>query len=152
MSHEATIDAWMMTEPGKPMEKRSFPAEAPAEGEALVKVAGCGVCHTDISFLHMGVKTRAELPLVLGHEISGKVTAAGSGVDPGLDGGIVPPEPSQLTVIVAAEQGIADSNEIHARIIHFAIFPPVSKGYTYYYEAYAPICQEKNQKKWQGAD
>jgi 6-hydroxycyclohex-1-ene-1-carbonyl-CoA dehydrogenase len=86
MSHEAMIDAWMMVESGKPMENKSFPAEPPPEGEALVHVAGCGVCHTDISFLHMGVKTRAPLPLVLGHEISGKVTAAGEGVDPGLVG------------------------------------------------------------------
>ncbi|GIV27140.1 MAG: alcohol dehydrogenase [Bacteroidia bacterium] len=42
-------------------------------GEVLVKVAGCGVCHTDISFWHDGVKTRKELPLTLGHEISGTV-------------------------------------------------------------------------------
>jgi 6-hydroxycyclohex-1-ene-1-carbonyl-CoA dehydrogenase len=40
------------------------------------------VCHTDLSFLHHGVKTRAELPLVLGHEISGRVRAIGEGIDP----------------------------------------------------------------------
>lgn len=45
----------------------------PAEHEALVKVAGCGVCHTDLSFWHDGVKTKKELPLTLGHEISGTV-------------------------------------------------------------------------------
>ncbi len=43
------------------------------EGEVLVKIAGCGVCHTDLSFWHFGVKTKKELPLTLGHEISGKV-------------------------------------------------------------------------------
>ncbi|QKJ96819.1 MAG: 6-hydroxycyclohex-1-ene-1-carbonyl-CoA dehydrogenase [Ignavibacteriota bacterium] len=43
------------------------------EGEVLVKVAGCGVCHTDISFWHYGVKVRHPLPLTLGHEISGTV-------------------------------------------------------------------------------
>lgn len=43
------------------------------EGEVLVKVAGCGVCHTDISFWHHGVQTRHQLPLTLGHEISGTV-------------------------------------------------------------------------------
>ncbi len=41
--------------------------------EAIVKVAGCGVCHTDLSFWHYGVKTKMELPLTLGHEISGTV-------------------------------------------------------------------------------
>lgn len=42
-------------------------------GYALVEVAGCGVCHTDLSFWHYGVPTRHPLPLVLGHEISGHV-------------------------------------------------------------------------------
>lgn len=45
------------------------------EGEALVKVAGCGVCHTDLSFWHYGVQTKKSLPLTLGHEISGTVVA-----------------------------------------------------------------------------
>lgn len=45
------------------------------EGEVLVKVAGCGVCHTDISFWHSGVQTKHALPLTLGHEISGRVVA-----------------------------------------------------------------------------
>ena len=43
------------------------------EHEALVKIAGCGVCHTDLSFWHDGVRTKKELPLTLGHEISGTV-------------------------------------------------------------------------------
>lgn len=45
------------------------------ENEVLVKVAGCGVCHTDISFWSHGVKTRKAFPLTLGHEISGVVVA-----------------------------------------------------------------------------
>ena len=40
-----------------------------------IKVAGCGVCHTDISFWHHGVQTKHPLPLTLGHEISGVVIA-----------------------------------------------------------------------------
>jgi 6-hydroxycyclohex-1-ene-1-carbonyl-CoA dehydrogenase len=51
-----------------------------------VQVAGCGVCHTDLSFLHLGVKTRGELPLVLGHEISGLVVETGAGVAEDLAG------------------------------------------------------------------
>lgn len=81
-----TINGWMMTGVGAPFERRSFPAPELAKGELLVEVAGCGVCHTDISFLHLGVKTRADLPLVLGHEISGTVRQVGEGVDPGLLG------------------------------------------------------------------
>jgi 6-hydroxycyclohex-1-ene-1-carbonyl-CoA dehydrogenase len=86
MPTAATITAWMMTEQGKPMEKKSMPVEPPKAGEALVIVAGCGVCHTDISFLHMGIKTRAELPLTLGHEISGMVVSVGEGVSKSLEG------------------------------------------------------------------
>jgi 6-hydroxycyclohex-1-ene-1-carbonyl-CoA dehydrogenase len=77
---------WFMTEPGQPLEQRDLPISAPAPGEMLVEVAGCGVCHTDISFLHMGVKTRAPLPLVLGHEISGTVIQVGDGVNAALVG------------------------------------------------------------------
>ncbi|MCZ2355699.1 MAG: 6-hydroxycyclohex-1-ene-1-carbonyl-CoA dehydrogenase [Bacteroidia bacterium] len=44
-----------------------------SDQDALVKIAGCGVCHTDLSFWHDGVKTKKELPLTLGHEISGTV-------------------------------------------------------------------------------
>ena len=40
-------------------------------------MAGCGVCHTDVGFAYDGVPTRAPLPLTLGHEISGRVVAAG---------------------------------------------------------------------------
>lgn len=42
-------------------------------GEALVRVAGCGLCHTDVGFYSGSVRTKHELPLVLGHEIAGTV-------------------------------------------------------------------------------
>lgn len=43
------------------------------ENQVLIQVAGCGVCHTDLSFWHFGVQTKHSLPLTLGHEISGTV-------------------------------------------------------------------------------
>ena len=42
-------------------------------GQARVRVAGCGLCHTDIGFYTGPVRTRHELPLVLGHEVAGIV-------------------------------------------------------------------------------
>jgi 6-hydroxycyclohex-1-ene-1-carbonyl-CoA dehydrogenase len=57
--------------------RRSLPTPSLGEGDALVEVAGCGLCHTDLSFLYGGVPTRKALPLTLGHEISGTVVAAG---------------------------------------------------------------------------
>jgi len=68
-----------MVEPGQPLQWFAGAARTPAAGEVLIEVAGCGVCHTDLGFLDGQVKTRAELPLVLGHEISGRVVEAGEG-------------------------------------------------------------------------
>ncbi len=68
-----SILAYQMTAKDKPFEQVTLPWPKVGEDEALVKIAGCGVCHTDLSFWHYGVPTRHELPLVLGHEISGTV-------------------------------------------------------------------------------
>jgi len=75
-----TVSRWVMTAQGEPCREQSEPLAPPAAGEAVVEVAGCGVCHTDISFLHQGVPTRAPAPLALGHEISGTVLEVGEGV------------------------------------------------------------------------
>jgi len=72
--------AWRLIEPGKPLELVDSAGRPPEAGEVLIEVAGCGLCHTDFGFLDGTVKTRAQLPLVLGHEISGRVTEAGEGV------------------------------------------------------------------------
>jgi 6-hydroxycyclohex-1-ene-1-carbonyl-CoA dehydrogenase len=56
--------------------------------EVIVKVAGCGVCHTDLSFWYYGVKTKHELPLTLGHEISGTVV---SGPDDWMNKNVIVP-------------------------------------------------------------
>ncbi|MFO7750565.1 MAG: 6-hydroxycyclohex-1-ene-1-carbonyl-CoA dehydrogenase [Desulfobacteraceae bacterium] len=58
--------------PGR-IEKREIDVPELAPGEVLVKVAGCGVCHTDLGFYYDGVPTVNKPPLTLGHEISGIV-------------------------------------------------------------------------------
>jgi 6-hydroxycyclohex-1-ene-1-carbonyl-CoA dehydrogenase len=69
--------AFQLVEVGKPLVACELPALDPAPGEVVVEVAGCGICHTDVGFAVDGVPTRKPLPLVLGHEISGRVVAAG---------------------------------------------------------------------------
>ncbi|MFI5413738.1 MAG: zinc-binding dehydrogenase [Candidatus Lutacidiplasmatales archaeon] len=55
------------------------PRPVPGPGDALVKVAGCGFCHTDLHYLDHGVPTAKPPPLILGHEISGVVEELGAG-------------------------------------------------------------------------
>ena len=66
------IDTWQMTEPGQ-LARTRIPMPALAPGEVVVKIAGCGVCHTDLSYFYLGVPTVQKPPLSLGHEISGVV-------------------------------------------------------------------------------
>jgi 6-hydroxycyclohex-1-ene-1-carbonyl-CoA dehydrogenase len=70
--------AWVLEEAGKPLVKRSRRFEAPADGLALLEVVGCGVCHTDLGFADGGVAPVQKLPIVLGHEIVGRVLDVGS--------------------------------------------------------------------------
>lgn len=74
MSQEAV--GYALTEVGSPLVKRHM-SLSPGADEVILEVAGCGVCHTDVSFAVDGVPTRKPLPLILGHEISGRVVAAG---------------------------------------------------------------------------
>ncbi|TYO99406.1 6-hydroxycyclohex-1-ene-1-carbonyl-CoA dehydrogenase [Geothermobacter ehrlichii] len=81
---------WMMKAVNEPLVKEEFVATA-GPGEVVVAVAGCGVCHTDLGFYYDGVRTNSELPLALGHEISGRVVAAGAGAESWLDQAVIVP-------------------------------------------------------------
>ncbi len=65
---------------GKPLEITDVPAPQPKAGEILVKVAACGVCHTDLHYLDHGVPTFKDPPMILGHEPSGTVAGVGADV------------------------------------------------------------------------
>lgn len=69
--------AYQLVAAGKPLEVRELDALEPAADEVVVQVAGCGICHTDVGFAFDGVPTRKPFPIVLGHEISGRVVEAG---------------------------------------------------------------------------
>jgi len=70
----------MFQDPGAPLCLRDR-EESPGPGQVIVRVEGCGVCHTDLGFYYDGVPTRHELPLTLGHEVSGTVVEAGAGAE-----------------------------------------------------------------------
>jgi len=75
MIMENKMYSWQMVAQDADFQLAENPLPLPGPHEALVKIAGCGVCHTDLSFWHYGVKTKKEPPLTLGHEISGTVVA-----------------------------------------------------------------------------
>jgi len=85
-----TAQRWMFTAPGAPLECVDFIAHAGA-GEVVVAIAGCGVCHTDLGYYYDGVRTNQALPLALGHEISGRVVAAGAGAESWLHRAVIVP-------------------------------------------------------------
>jgi 6-hydroxycyclohex-1-ene-1-carbonyl-CoA dehydrogenase len=69
---------WEMREPNAPLVANEVAPPALGPDEVSIRVAGCGICHTDLGFYSGGVRTRAALPIALGHEVSGVVEAAGS--------------------------------------------------------------------------
>jgi S-(hydroxymethyl)mycothiol dehydrogenase len=63
---------------GEPVTVEQILVPDPGPGEALVDVAACGVCHTDLHYREGGIND--EFPFLLGHEASGVVAAVGDGV------------------------------------------------------------------------
>jgi alcohol dehydrogenase, propanol-preferring len=62
---------------GQPMVVGDIPRPSLGPGDALVKVAACGFCHTDLHYLDHATPTAKSPPLVLGHEISGVIEELG---------------------------------------------------------------------------
>jgi alcohol dehydrogenase, propanol-preferring len=62
--------------PGQPLRIEEIAVPTPQPDEILVRVAGCGVCHTDLHYLDHGTPTFKQPPMVLGHEIAGTVASA----------------------------------------------------------------------------
>lgn len=62
---------------GGALVRQGFALAAPAAHEVIVAVDACGLCHTDLGFARAQVAPRHPLPLVLGHEIVGRVVARG---------------------------------------------------------------------------
>ena len=66
--------------PNQPLKVEEVPTPKPGPGEILVKVAACGVCHTDMHYIDHGVPTFKKPPMILGHEASGTVAEMGEDV------------------------------------------------------------------------
>jgi len=78
---------------GRPLVVREVPTPEVRPHEVLIRVAACGICHSDLHYTDHDVPTVKAPPLILGHETSGVVEAIGGlveGLRPG-DRVLVPP-------------------------------------------------------------
>jgi 2-desacetyl-2-hydroxyethyl bacteriochlorophyllide A dehydrogenase len=55
-------------------------AVSPGGGQVQIKVSHCGICGTDLHVFHGKMDHRVTFPQVIGHEMSGTITAIGEGV------------------------------------------------------------------------
>jgi S-(hydroxymethyl)glutathione dehydrogenase / alcohol dehydrogenase len=73
------IRAAVLEEFGEPLAVQEVELAEPRAGEVLVRLAACGVCHTDL-YTASGADPSGYAPTVLGHEGAGVVEAAGPDV------------------------------------------------------------------------
>ncbi len=73
------IRAAVLEEFGQPLVVQEVDLAEPRAGEALVRLAACGVCHTDL-YTASGADPSGYAPCVLGHEGAGVVESVGDGV------------------------------------------------------------------------
>jgi len=63
---------------GEPVTLETIIVPDPGPGEAVVAIAACGVCHTDLHYREGGIND--DFPFLLGHEAAGIVESVGDGV------------------------------------------------------------------------
>jgi len=74
------MTAMVLERAGAPLAAQRRAVPEPGPGQVLVKVSACGVCRTDLH-VYDGDLTEPKLPLVLGHEIVGRVVETGPRVE-----------------------------------------------------------------------
>jgi len=62
----------------KPLKLMELPRPIPGQNQILIKVSACGVCHTELDEIE-GRVSPSRLPMILGHEIVGRVESLGQG-------------------------------------------------------------------------
>jgi alcohol dehydrogenase, propanol-preferring len=76
------MEAIQLTAWEQPAALVDVPTPEPGPGEVLVRVAGAGLCHSDLHLMHWPAGSLPyQLPFTLGHEVAGTVAALGAGAD-----------------------------------------------------------------------
>jgi propanol-preferring alcohol dehydrogenase len=73
-----SMRAMLLERAGAPLREAELPRPAPGSGQVLLQVLACGVCRTDLHVAD-GELPDPLLPLILGHEIVGRVIERGAG-------------------------------------------------------------------------
>jgi len=63
----------------EPLVSTDMPVPEPGEGEVLIRLSACGVCHTELDEIE-GRTPPSRFPLILGHEAVGRVVKTGPAV------------------------------------------------------------------------
>jgi alcohol dehydrogenase, propanol-preferring len=74
------MHAMLLRAPHTPLDPAELDDPRPGPGQVVIRVAACGVCRTDLHVVD-GELAQPKLPLIPGHEIVGRVAAAGSGAE-----------------------------------------------------------------------
>ena len=77
---DKTMKAAVVRAFGEPLVIEEMPVPRPGPGQILVKVAACGVCHTDLHATQGDWPVKPKPPFIPGHEGVGTVAAVGTGV------------------------------------------------------------------------
>ena len=80
MTIPATMRAMLFEAPEQPLRLAEVPTPQPGPGQVLLKVNACAVCRTDLHVID-GELPNSKLPLILGHEIAGRVVRLGPGAE-----------------------------------------------------------------------
>ncbi|PZQ19450.1 MAG: alcohol dehydrogenase AdhP [Rhodanobacter denitrificans] len=75
-----TMKAAVVRAFGQPLAIEEVPIPRPGAGDILVKIAACGVCHTDLHAAEGDWPVKPSPPFIPGHEGVGHVVAVGAGV------------------------------------------------------------------------
>lgn len=72
--------AALLTAFGEPLVMQEIPTPRPGPGQVLIRVAGVGACHSDLTVISGRSRMDWRLPALLGHEVAGHVAELGKGV------------------------------------------------------------------------
>src|SRR3954470_16025268 len=108
------------------------PDPTPGPGEVLLAVEFGGVCGSDISYWKNGASGTAVLrhPLVLGHEVAGRIAGLGAGVSGLAVGQPLTAHPAELVGDVRLPDRLAGRTNLYPKVRYFgsAAFDPHTDG------------------------